>query len=361
MVSFEDGIDPSDCEVCFDQFILNDEVDKMEAQMQKDQFILNGIALLGQMTVIYAKPNAGKTLLILHLLINSTKSGAIDGKKVYYINADDHYKGLIEKTRIANEAGFMMLAPGHKDFKAAMLQEILKDMTIKNICHGVVVVLDTAKKFTDLMNKTLSSEFFETLRQFVSKNGTVILLAHVNKKRDEDKKVIYAGTADLVDDADCAYTLDEVAFDALTSMKTVQFENFKARGNVELKLIYQYCANPARTSYANLLDSVRRLTDEDCKRTEEEQAAKDLLAANSEAIEAIKEILGLGINTWTEIVNEAVAMGISKRKVIKALKDHTGESFFKNQFWHVIRTGDKNRKEYILNQQPTQNMEMWGV
>lgn len=347
----DDAVDPEDCGFDFSQFSLNDEVDEMEAKMKDDCFILQGIALQGQMTAIYAKHNTGKTLLVMHLLIESAESGKVDGSNVYYINADDHYKGLIEKTKLARDAGFNMLAPGHRDFKTSMLELIIKDRTKKDTCNGVVVVLDTAKKFTDLMNKTSSSEFFEVMRGFVSKGGTVILLAHVNKHRDDNKKVVYAGTSDLVDDADCAYTLDEVAFDSANFTQTVQFENFKSRGNVVLKQAFKY-SKAAQDSYVDRLRSVKRLSEADFSQIDELKAAKAKFIANTEAIEAITDVLKSGTMTQSDIIAAVKeSAGISRNKVIKALNDHDTNNEdmpYGFQRWSSTTTAKKNKKEYTL-------------
>lgn len=351
VIDLNEAVDPEDCGFDFDQFNLNNEVSNMESQMKDDRFVLNGLALRGQMTVIYAKPNAGKTLLVIWLLSRATRSGEIDGSTVYYINADDHHKGLIEKIKIANEAGFKMLAPGHLDFKTPMLEVILKDKIRKDTCDGVVVILDTVKKFTDLMNKSTSSKFFEVLRGFVSKGGTVILLAHVNKRRDEDKKVIFGGTSDLVDDADCAYTLDEISFDPQTLTKTVQFDNFKARGNVELKAAFSYSGDTVKNSYNDLMLSVKKLSEDDCFEADRVKAAQALTIANMEAIEAIKDILKSGTMIQSDIVEAAKDMGVSKRKILKALKDHDANNKSlpaESRYWKSTTTANKNSKEYTL-------------
>src|SRR5690606_22110812 len=105
------------------------------------------------------------------------------------------------------------------------------------------------------MDKKKGSEFMESVRQFVAHGGTVIMLAHVNKNRGEDGKVIFAGTSDMVDDADCAYTLDEVTKDALSGDKTVKFENFKSRGDVANEEVYRYDAGPGK-NYLQRLQTV---------------------------------------------------------------------------------------------------------
>lgn len=82
----------------------------MREKMLEDKYVLGRIAILGQITAIYAKPNSGKTLLTIHLLIEATKSGELDGSSVFYINADDTYKGLVYKTELAERYGFQMIA-----------------------------------------------------------------------------------------------------------------------------------------------------------------------------------------------------------------------------------------------------------
>ena len=77
-------------------FALNGRSSAMKKQMMEDKFILDGIAILGQWTVIYAPPNAGKTLITLRMLIDSINKGVIESSDIYYINADDNYNGFTE-------------------------------------------------------------------------------------------------------------------------------------------------------------------------------------------------------------------------------------------------------------------------
>ena len=57
--------------------------------MVEQQSLLDGLALMGQATVLYAAPNTGKTLLVLWLLIQAIKEGRVDPSLVFYINCDD--------------------------------------------------------------------------------------------------------------------------------------------------------------------------------------------------------------------------------------------------------------------------------
>jgi hypothetical protein len=140
----------------------------MELQMLDDKFVLGQMAILGQSTVFYAKPNAGKTLLVLWLICDAIQRGELDGSQVFYINADDTHKGLVYKLKLAEARGFHMLAPGYNDFKAADLSVYLGKMISSQTAKGSVLVLDTTKKFTDPMSKEKGSKFGETVRQFVS-------------------------------------------------------------------------------------------------------------------------------------------------------------------------------------------------
>jgi hypothetical protein len=110
----------------------------------------------------------------------------VDPAKVYYINVDDTTRGLLEKLQIAEEYEFHMLAEGFKDFIASEFYSLITRMTESGDTQGVIIVLDTLKKFTDLMSKKLCSQFGRIIRRFVMKGGTVISLAHTNKNPDQE-------------------------------------------------------------------------------------------------------------------------------------------------------------------------------
>ncbi len=59
-------------------YALNGESDAMIEKMLADKFVLGEIALLGDGTIISAKPNAGKTLLTIKLLIDGINSKEVD-------------------------------------------------------------------------------------------------------------------------------------------------------------------------------------------------------------------------------------------------------------------------------------------
>ena len=334
------------CVIQLNRFTLNGYSKQFREQMLEDRYILGEMALLGQSTVIYAQPNTGKTLLVLHLLTESIKSGEIESKNVFYINADDSHSGLTEKLELAEEYGFNMLSPGHpreQPFKANMLEFIINDLVRSGEARNKILILDTMKKFTDTMSKKAASAFGEIIRAFVLNGGSAIMLAHVNKHRSDDGKLIYAGTTDAVDDSDCAYTIDTVSEE--NGIKIVSFQNFKKRGSVVESANYQYTN---ADSYRDILNSVIEVDEEQKSRLLEQKSIDDLLTENNHAISVISTNLDSAPLLKTNLVRSAQqALGISRKKVIKILEQHTGESYDDGHRWRIEK-GLNNAHYYFL-------------
>lgn len=317
-----------------DENLINDSLAEMKAQMLRDVFVLDGIALLGQLTVIYAKPNAGKTLTTIFMLAESIKAGRIKGEDVYYINADDSGNGLVSKGYIAKQYGFGMIAPSYSGFKSDDLVTKLKQAISEDTARGKIIILDTLKKFTDLMHKTKGSEFMKVAREFTLKGGTMIMLAHANKNRGMDGKIVAGGTSDISDDCDCVYLLDEVAKTLTT--KTVLFENAKKRGNNVQELSFSY--GLSSENYEELLKSVQRLDFETIEKTKKESFINARLEKDKHAIEAITEAIKQGNHKRTDLVKYAMDKnnyGVPRQKVWDVLDRYTGEKLSNSNLWRV--------------------------
>ena len=326
-------------------FSLSGQSEIMKTKMLADRYVLDRIAILGQATTIYAKPNTGKTLLVLWMLIESIKAGRISGENVYYINADDDYKGLVYKTSLAEKHGFQMLAPGHNDFESVALQGYMRQMIDDETASGTVIILDTLKKFTDLMEKKKGSAFMNRAREYVSNGGTLIMLAHTNKNRDADGKAVFGGTSDVVDDCDCAFILDEVAKTDTT--KQVLFENIKCRGDVANELAFSYSVEEGK-NYQYRLESVELADKNATAKAKEEKIAADARAKDQEVIDAITETIEQGITQKTPLIVAAHdCSGISKRRLTTVLTQYKGTDFSKGDLWRE-EVGGKNTKNYHL-------------
>jgi len=331
------------------KYSLKGRAEQMKIDMQFAQEVLKGLALLSQATVFYSKHNAGKTLIVLWLLIEAIKRGDVNPEDVFYINADDDYKGLVVKLEYAEKYGFHMLAPGHLDFKAVDLVRILALMVTRKQCMGKILILDTLKKFTDLMNKTKSSEFNTIVRSFVAQGGTLIGLAHVNKHRGPDGKPMYSGTSDVLDDFDCGYTIDIVT-DAPDGTRTVKFENLKSRGDVVREASYSYNSDP-KVPWTEKFNSVQEIGEDALRRAAERKRLDEQYKKNLEVIELIRECIAEGIVSKTELVAEVHKRGClehSIRKIKHVLEFHSGDDPEKNQFWKEVK-GQKNAKQIELN------------
>jgi hypothetical protein len=340
----------------FDKFSLNGDSATMKAQMLSDAYVLGKLAILGQLTAFYAKPNSGKTLLTLYLLIEAIKKGDIKSEDVYYINADDNYKGLVQKLELAEKYGFQMLAPNFNNFNPDDFSSYLHSLIQSDAAKGKVIILDTLKKFTNIMDKKLSSDFGRHMRSFVTKGGTIIMLAHTNKNRDGDGKVVFSGTSDIVDDVDCAYTLDITDDKSASLNKTVLFENIKSRGDVEQEAAYKYLAKAS--NYEELLDSVSPIDETDAILAKERIRMGKLLDKNEKTIDVIRKIIEGGTTLKTELINKAIVESKeSKAKVCKALEDHTGKKFIDGHRWEECK-GQKSAKMYKVINAPDSKVDV---
>lgn len=327
------------------KFSLRGKSEEMEKQMLESVHVLGRMALVGQSTIFYAPTNTGKTLITIWLLIESINKGNIKGENVFYINADDSYRGLTEKLKLAEKYGFEMLSPGYEGFEAVHLVEHLKQISREDTAREKVLILDTVKKFTDPMSKSDGREFGQIAREFVLKGGTLVMLAHTNKHRNPEGKLVYQGTTDLMDDADCSYIMDT---EVSTYRKNVIFENTKCRGDVDTKAVYSYDHSQGK-SHLERLDSVQRVDEKEQKALEEQRNLKRVYERNLEAIEAIEEVLKDGAITKTELINKAHEnSSISKKRIRDALREHTGNDILKLQYW-IKKVGDKNANIYQLN------------
>jgi len=326
-------------------YSLKGQSKEMEAQMLEDKFVLGEFALLGQATAFYAQPNAGKTLMTLWLLIQAIKENSIKSEDVYYINADDNHKGLVTKLKLAEANNFDMLVPSYNNFHANDFLLHIKTLIKEQSAKGKIIILDTLKKFTDVMDKKIGTEFGKVIREFISNGGTVIMLAHVNKHRDSDDKLIYSGTSDIVDDIDCAYTLDTSDKD-YTGRKVVTFENFKSRGDVTAKKSYSYLVQAGLT-YNEILESIEQVDEANAAKAILQKQVNDKLEKNEIIIQSITEFIKNGVITKTELVEEVRNnTGESLKKVHAVLRDHDGKDYIRGDRWRETK-GDKNTRVYM--------------
>ena len=65
------------------------------------------------------------------------------------------------------------------------ITDLMIELAETGQAKGVIIILDTLKKFTDLMQKKEATQFGIISRGFVAAGGTLICLAHTNKHKSQ--------------------------------------------------------------------------------------------------------------------------------------------------------------------------------
>lgn len=303
------------------KFSMTGSADELAAKLGNQKLVLGRIALSGQLTVLYAPPNTGKTLLVLKLLCQAIDRHIVDPKKVFYLNMDDSGHGLVQKLHIAETHGFEMLADGHQDFSADQFSQSLENVITGGVANEMIVVLDTLKKFTDLMDKRVSSEFAKQLRRFSAVGGTVIALAHTNKNRGSDGKLRHAGTSDILEDFDCSYIVDSAGVTDEGGCKVITLTNQKRRGDVADEVSYRYRAGQD-VRYLESLNSIEEVDPLTLRETHRQRHVRQ----DGDHIEIVKALLAERPYKKMELERDVrERTGLTRTGVLELLERYVGD------------------------------------
>jgi len=175
-------------------------------EMKNSTILIPGLITSGHLILIAAPANGGKTTIFLRLCEQLSASG----NNVIYVNADASPGDLIAQHQHATQHNYNVIAPdairgkGVNDvidrFEAMSKSEMSLD--------GYVFVIDTLKKFVDMLDKKQVKGILATFRNLTVKGATVCLLAHTNKYSGKDGKSIYEGMGDIRTDVDELIYLD---------------------------------------------------------------------------------------------------------------------------------------------------------
>ncbi|UCE64308.1 MAG: hypothetical protein JSU59_03975, partial [Nitrospirota bacterium] len=221
---------------------------------------------------------------------------------------------------IAERFRFHVICDGYHGFQISQFIPHVENLIAMDQARGIVIVVDTLKKVTDLMQKRRLTRFGRLMRRLVLKGATLIVLAHVNKKPDESGKPIYAGTSDIIDDADCAFVGDVIAVDPESQFRVVEFENKKRRGDVAGRVSFRYSTADG-LSYLELLETVERIDSTEVSNLKQSVAKK----ADAELVEIVSSHIQQGIVTKLAL-RDAVSdqAGISRRAAGEVIEKYTG-------------------------------------
>lgn len=238
-----------------------------------------------------------------------------------------------------------MIAPSMMGFELKKFQDHLRQMIEDDNVKEKIFIVDTLKKFTDVMHKANSSDFMKLARELTVNGGTLILLAHTNKNKDKSGKLVPGGTSDVLDDTDCAFTLEVISSNS--NSRQVLLSNIKSRGAVANELSFSYSIKLGHDYYKRL----QSVTIEDKAVLAKAKKAKKIAddhEADRLAINAIEDTIRGGFNHKTLLLDKASAdHGLSKRSVSRVLDKYIGESLAHGDLWYET-FGEKNAKSYHL-------------
>jgi hypothetical protein len=313
------------------------------------------MALDGQITLFYAKPNTGKTLIFIKLLIDSIETGSIKPEDVIYINADDSYRGLCTKSEIARKCGFDMISPAESGITPPDIITLLDELSKTPEAKGKIIILDTLKKFTDMMNKKSQASLYIVLRKLVAKNATIIIAGHANKHLNSEGSLVYEGTSDTMNDIDCAYSMylmTEPEGDVV-----VEFRREKSRGDNVARVSYGYTRDEGM-SYIDIVNSVHKLDDEKAEKMTTVGNQRRLMERYEPEVLFITNLLNDGSLNQSQILTklkalegEDIASEISVRSIKAAL------TALVNIKWTVVRDKHNNANNYTLISEVSANYE----
>ena len=282
----------------------------------------------GEWTVVFAKPNHGKTLITLATITQQIANGLIKGEDVFYFNLDDAKSGYLEKLKILKrfDVNVFDVDP------AAIMTHLIDNQQAKD----KVIIIDTLILSHYLNNFKNIIPFSELFKRFCKLGGTVITLVHAKKYVDKDGVPILE-RVELQSNAHCVYYLKR--FEDIIKMI-----NIKSRTKVKAEVTFQVGVG---LPYPDQFRSVRTLTDK--QETELFNGIKQAqLAIDHEGIdidtivESIKETIFNEIHPKTDLVEEVYNnTGNYKRTIFSVLNEYEGI------LWKMLR-GPYNSKEYYI-------------
>lgn len=165
------------------------------------EFLIPGMIVRGHITVYPSPTGGGKTTLFVHFCEELRSHGL----EVIYINVDSPPDMLRDQFAHATKHGYKLIAPDSKSGKSIRdvipkLRELIK--VPSNALRNTVIIIDTLKKFLNVLDKGNASDFFKLLRAINARGATICLLGHTNKYLSPEGELIFEGVGDIKSDID---------------------------------------------------------------------------------------------------------------------------------------------------------------
>ena len=268
--------------------------DALKEMLMNSEPIIPQMLVRGTTSVWYALPNGGKTLFTMRSIIDAIQEERLDGRYTFYINEDDNLEGFIQKSELAQQYGFNMISSVQSADdnirNASDILAVLSEIADTPECARVFVVIDTLKKFTSVMSKDAVPEFMKLMRRLNAAGGTVLILAHANKRNDPTAPLIAAGVQDIMDDIDVMYAIENFS-ERSDGIQKCEFQNKKDRGPVDQSIPWQYTKSGFHT-YTEMIKSIKLTGEEGIQRARDEQNRAKVLKRYSDAASFLQAVLG---------------------------------------------------------------------
>ena len=311
-------------------------LDELKSRLAYTKWFIPDLAAYGEITHFYGPSGAGKTLLWVYLLLGLTPE---QRGRVLYLNFDDSPHGAVQK---------MEMLPGLQMITEGLAQEWINDLALAgDWVKDRVIILDTLKKFADMIQKKSVKELFVVLRQLVNRGATIVTLGHTNKHLNEVGEYIYEGVGDIKADSDGLILIQRTT-NPLNGESTIILtpDENKARAGQQ-EQAYRFAARDNETEYAELVLSGRALTLEQIGREKANLREMELRESYADEIDMVEYFLRKNpdsvqskiVDYWKENSDN---YGFGRPRLMNALKALTGICW-------TIRKGSNNSKIYSLS------------
>ena len=278
----------------------------------------------GEWTVVFAKPNQGKTLITLVTITQQISNGLLNGEDVFYFNLGDAKSSYLEKLKILKrfDVNVFDVDP------AAIMTHLINNRQAKD----KVFIIDLSKRARNTNNGQKLMQFSEIFKKFCKLGGTVITLAHAKKYVDSYGVPVLDGLELIQENAHCisyVTTFDDI----------IKMINIKKQTTVKAEVAFQVGIG---LSYPDLFNSLRTLSDKQAAELSNDIKQRQFLVDHEIIIETIKEAILDRFSQRTILVEYVCyEICVCKRSVYSVLDELEGE------LWKMTR-GRYNSKVYSI-------------
>jgi len=270
-----------------------------------------------------APPNGGKTTIATA----AARELVNQGFEVLYINLDAGAADLKYYQAAASRDGYSLVAPLLEGSSESDCVGLIEALTQADDLSGVVVFMDTLKKFADVISKHESKRLYQKIRAITVRGGTVIALGHTNKHKDSDGQLIYEGTGDLKSDFDIMMFM----YPSKQSERLVISTEFdKERAKVKP---HTFSIRPDRdVSLEGEYINTREIENQ---RLREE--------AEQEVVDFIRKLMVVGSVNQSEVISACRESGVGGAKQVTRIL-----RAYKDRYWGCERSYRNNELRYFL-------------